>query len=166
MSATQKLAPWVEPIAAKYRDSHAQVVRTAGRLSADDLAKPSGDAGWTVRDELIHIAASLSDFATTLGAAVRGLHVDMSRFADIDASNASNLASRAGYSTDDVVRDVERDGRTVQELLAQLTPADESRQPDGVPFPLGRLLQGYAMHDPYHLGQIHAVLVSAMKETP
>jgi uncharacterized damage-inducible protein DinB len=153
-----KFAAWVQPIAAQYRDSNAETVRIAGQITADGLTKPTADSGWTVRDELVHIAASLSDFAGTFGAIVRRERVDMSRFADIDARNADNLASRSRCTTDDVAHDVERDGPAVQKLLTRLTDADQSRTPDGFPITLGQMLQGYAMHDQYHLGQIKTAL--------
>jgi uncharacterized damage-inducible protein DinB len=157
----QRFAAWVEPIAAQYRDGIAEGLRLARALRPEQLSLPSAeDAGWTVRDELVHMAASGGDFQRLLGAIVRGEQPDTSVFADTDARNARNLEARKAHSLEQVAAELEENGRVQQGLLAQLTDADESRTPDGMPFGLKDLLAGYGQHDAYHLAQIAAAIAA------
>jgi hypothetical protein len=156
--AKHAFAAWVEPFAASYRESRAQVVRLAHAASDSDLTRPSGDEGWTVREEFVHIAASEDDVIRTLGAVLRGEAVETSIFEDIDGRNARNLADRKDRPMPQIAADLERNGEALQELLAKLSAGDESRQPEGFPFPLRGLVEGYGMHEPYHLGQIRAAI--------
>jgi uncharacterized damage-inducible protein DinB len=153
-----KFAAWVEPFAKQYRENRADAIDLARSLSADALGRPTGDTGWSVREELVHIAASDSDFLRTLGAILRGENVDTSVFADIDARNARNLAECQGRSIEQVASDLEQNGEALQKLVAQLTDGDESRQPEGFPFPLRGLIEGYGMHEPYHVAQIRTAI--------
>jgi len=156
--ATRQFAAWVGPFAERYRESGAEAVRLARSLSDDELKKPTGNTSWFVRDELVHMAASGGDFLTTLGSVLRGDNVDTSVFADIDARNARNLEARRDRSMDEVASELENNDTALQNLLTQLTLEDEARKPAGMPFPLNQLLNGYAQHDPYHLGQIRDAL--------
>jgi uncharacterized damage-inducible protein DinB len=154
----RKVALWVEPIAAAYHDAHAEAIERARTLSDDDLEKPTGDSGWSVRDELAHMAASDADFIETLTALLNGERVDLSVFDKIDERNARNLASWSDRSRDDIATELERNGGKLQELLARFAAEDEERTPEGFPFPLAQMLQGYGMHHPYHLEQIAGAL--------
>lgn len=152
--AADKFAGWVESLAASYRVDNAEAVRLARSLSNDDLKRPTGDLGWTVREEIVHVAAADTDFTRMLGSIVGGGTPDIAVFADIDARNARNLAAWQGRSLEEIARELERGGQVMQALLARLTDADESRQPEGFPFPLNQLLSLYGQHGPHHLGQI------------
>jgi uncharacterized damage-inducible protein DinB len=156
--AKREFAAWVEPFAGRYRESRAQVLGLARSLGVADFAKSAGDEGWSVRDEFVHISASDADFIETLGALLRGGTVDTSIFADIDARNARNLAERKDRAMAQIAGDLHDSGEALQDLLAKLTADDESRQPAGFPFPLRGLVEGYGMHEPYHLGQIRAAI--------
>ena len=151
-------ASWVQPIAAGYHDAHVEAIDHARALSDEDLAKPTGDSGWSVRDELAHMAASDGDFVATLMALVNGERVDLSIFDKIDERNARNLTEWADRSREDIASELERNDGKLQQLLAQLTPEDGERTPEGFPFPLAKMLQGYGMHHPYHLEQIAGAL--------
>ncbi|MBI5288456.1 MAG: maleylpyruvate isomerase N-terminal domain-containing protein [Chloroflexi bacterium] len=158
MTAKQDFAAWVSPLAARDRDARAEAARLARSLSAGDLTKPTADAGWSVGDELKHMASSDPDFLKVLGAILGGEAVDMTVFADIDARNATHLAERRERSMDETATELEESGRSMGVLLARLTDEDESRQPEGLPFPLRALIDGYTMHAPYHVEQIKAAL--------
>jgi hypothetical protein len=153
-----KFAAWVEPIAVAYHDAHVEAIEHARALSDEDLAKPTGDSGWSVRDELAHMAASDGDFVETLKAVIDGKQVDLTVFDNIDERNARNLTVWADRSRKDIAKELERNDGKLQELLAQLKPEDETRTPAGFPFPLEKMLQGYGMHHPYHLEQIAGAL--------
>src|SRR5581483_9180931 len=143
-------AAWVAPHAAAYQQHRAEAARLARSLSPEQLARPAADAGWTVRDEILHIASSDPDFIGMLGPLVAGGTPDTSAFADIDARNARNLAAWANRSMAEAAEALERNGREIEALLAQLKDEDETRQPDGLPFPLGQIVMGYGMHAAYH----------------
>jgi uncharacterized damage-inducible protein DinB len=144
-------AAWVVPQVAAYREHRAEAARLARSLSADQLARPAADAGWTVRDELVHIASTDPDFVGMLRSLVAGGTPDTSAFADVDARNARNLAAWAERSMAYVADALERNGREIEALLARLTDEDERRQPDGIPFPLGQIVMGSGMHAAYHV---------------
>ena len=159
-----EFATWVQPIAASYHDAHLEAIQRARMLNAGELALPTGDRGWSVRDELAHMAASDEDFIATLGAVLDGKQVDFSVFADIDARNARNLDAWSTRSVEDIASALERSDAALQELLARLTPEDEQRTPEGFPFPLSQMLQGYGMHHPYHLEQISGALAGRAEQ--
>lgn len=151
-------AEWVEPLAVSYRENYAEVVRLARWLTDEQLSRPTGDEGWSVRTEVVHMAASDQDFANTLGAILDGRTPDLSIFVDIDARNARNLETWKERSIEDVAVALEKSGDVLQELLVRLGDEDETRQPDGMPFPLGQLIRGYGQHGPYHLGQMQRAI--------
>jgi hypothetical protein len=94
----------------------------------------------------------------TLGALVKGERVDLSVFDNIDERNARHLAGWVDRPREDIAAELERHDGELQALLAKLTPEDEKRTPEGFPFPLENMLQGYGMHHPYHLEQIAGAL--------
>jgi uncharacterized damage-inducible protein DinB len=126
----------------------------ARTVTEEQLSRPTGDEGWSVRKEFTHIAASDPDFVKTLRAILDGSTPDLSVFADIDARNARNLEAWKDRSMEEIADELERNGQVLQDLLARLTDDDEARQPEGMPFPLSGLINGYGQHGPYHLGQI------------
>jgi uncharacterized damage-inducible protein DinB len=158
MATEGEFATWVEPFAVAYREHRVDAVRAARAMSESDLDRPTGDEGWSVREEMLHIAASDGDFIGALSAIIAGGAPDMSLFADIDGRNARNLAAWQGRSMDEVATAYEKNGRALQGLLARLTDEDESRQPEGMPFAISQLIAGYGQHGPYHLGQVRQAL--------
>jgi uncharacterized damage-inducible protein DinB len=156
--ATQDFAAWVAPLAARDGESRAEAIRLARSLGERELAKPTGDTGWCVRDELAHMAGSDVDFLRALGALVCGEQADTSLFADIDARNARNLEARRGRSIGEIAGELEKSGGELRSLLGRLTPSDQSRQPEGFPFAVGALIDGYTQHGQYHVAQVRAAL--------
>jgi hypothetical protein len=104
------------------------------------------------------MAAADGDFVATLTALVNGERVDLSIFDNIDERNARHLSGWADRPRHDILADLERHDGALQSLLARLTPEDQARTPEGFPFPLAQMLQGYGMHHPYHLEQIAGAL--------
>jgi uncharacterized damage-inducible protein DinB len=155
---THSFAAWVEPLAASYRGNRAEVVQLARTLTEEQLSRPTGDEGWSVRKEVTHIAASDPDFVRTLNAILDGGTPDLSLFTDIDARNARNLEAWKDRSVEEIAGELESNGLALQDLLARLADDDEGRQPEGLPFPIGFLINGYGQHGPYHLGQIRQAI--------
>ena len=138
-----KFAAWVEPIAVAYHDAHVEAIERTRTLSDEELAKPTGDSGWSVRDELAHMAASDGDFVRTLSAVVSGGQVDLSIFDNIDERNARNLDQLG----DPLARRHRHGARAQRRQAAGAagtvdTPEDEARTPEGFPFPLAQMLAG------------------------
>jgi uncharacterized damage-inducible protein DinB len=155
---TPDFAAWVRPIAESYHDVHEEAIAHARTLPDEDLAKPTGDSGWSVRDELTHMAASDGDFVSTLASLVNGENVDLSVFDNIDERNARHLTAWADRPREEITAELERRDGELQGLLARLTDEDAQRTPEGFPFPLADMLRGYEMHGRYHLEQIAGAL--------
>jgi uncharacterized damage-inducible protein DinB len=154
-------AAWVEPLAARDRNARVEAVRLARSLDEASLKVETGDIGWSVRDELTHMAAADPDLVSLLRAILAGQRPDTSVFADIDARNAQHLDEYQGRAMSQIADELEHNQAALDELFAQLTDADEARQPVGMPFPLRQLIDGYSQHHPYHIDQIHAALVQS-----
>jgi uncharacterized damage-inducible protein DinB len=148
-------ADWVAPIAARHRDVRAETEQLAATLSPEQLARETSD-GWSIRDQFVHIATSEANVVRVLTAIARSETPDLSLFNDLDANNARTLAEQRDRPMDAVRADLAHRGRELQSALTQLTPEDQSRRFEGIPFPVGDLVAGYAGHEPYHLGQIQA----------
>jgi uncharacterized damage-inducible protein DinB len=151
-------AAWVEPLAARDRNARVEAVRLARSLDDASLKLETGDAGWSVRDELTHMAAADPDLVSLLRAILAGQRPDTSVFADIDARNAQHLDEYQGRAMSQIADELEHNQAALDELFAQVTDADETRQPVGIPFPLRRLIEGYSMHHAYHVQQIQNAL--------
>jgi len=158
---TQQFAAWVEPWAQSYSDVRREGAARARTATAAELSQATGDEGWTVREELLHLAASDTDFIDALGAMVDGRTPDTDVFIDIDARNKRNLAKWQSRSMEDVASALEHNIGTLHGLLGRLTADDERRRPDGIPLEIGQLVKGYGQHSPYHLAQIRDALARA-----
>jgi uncharacterized damage-inducible protein DinB len=156
-------ADWVAPIAARHRDVRAETEQLAATLSPEQLARETSD-GWSIRDQFVHIATSEANVVSLLRAIARSEAPDLSVFADLDAKNARTLAEMQGYPMDALRSDLAARGLELQDALAKLGADDEATQYEGMPFPLGQLVAGYAGHEPYHLDQIRAVVGDKQKE--
>ena len=150
-------APWVEPIAAKLRESRAQVAALARSIPAEAWSQPSPLPGWTYKDLLAHLAPT-EDFRTVLRAVVANEPVDASIFANVDARNAQQVEERRGHSVDELIAELEAGSEKTQELLSRLTEADESRRQADIPISLGEGLGIFSDHDQEHLPQLRAAL--------
>jgi uncharacterized damage-inducible protein DinB len=157
----RQFAAWVEPIAAQYRANRAESLQFARTLGAEQLVLPTGDTGWSVRDELVHIAGADPFFLRTAAAFARGEKVDVNEMMDIDGRNTREMGARAGRTLEEIATELESNGDALQELLATFTAEDESRVPEGFPVPFGRLVESYGGHERYHLGQIRAAIDGA-----
>ncbi len=156
--ATERFPAWIRPFVTRDRESRTEAALLARSLNEHELQEHTGDSGWCVRDELTHMVSADSDFIPLLRAILDGEHPDTSVFADTDARNEQHLEERRGRPIAETARELDENGNQLSEVFAQLTDADEIRQPEGFPFPLGGLIEGYSQHHQYHLGQIHKAL--------
>jgi len=156
--STRQAPAWAIGYAGGFVAARTEAASLACSVSDEQLRQPTGNAGWTLRDEFLHIASSEKDFMVALGTLVEGRTPDLSVFANIDERSARNLAAWRDRSMTEVADTLEQHAVALNELLARLDEADGTRQPEGMPFAIGEMVRGYAMHDGYHLGQIRAGL--------
>ena len=161
---TRTFAKWVEPIAAKLREERTQVVEYARSLPEEAWNRPCTDEGWTCKDVLAHIGKANDQlFQSILREVIAGRHIEQSVL-DIDThgDNERLVAERRDWPVAKVIAEVEEAGEEIQELLSQLTEADEGYRQDSPPFILAgfvRLVEGEG-HALEHLAQIRAALES------
>jgi hypothetical protein len=151
-------ADWVRPLVERDRAARVEAARIARTLHAAQLATSTGDTGWSVHDEFAHMTGADSTFGPVLATILAGRQPDLGVFADIDANNARMIELNRGRSASDMADDLDESGRMLAALFAKLTDGDEHRQPDGVPIPLGQMINGYSQHHAYHVGQVRAAL--------
>lgn len=148
-------ALWVEPIAAKLRESRAQVADLARSIPSGAWSQPSPLPGWTYKDLLAHLAAT-EDLRAVLRAVLANEPVDASVFGD--ARNAQQVEERRGCSVDELIAEVATGSEETQELLSRLTEADENRRQADIPISLREGLALFSDHDQEHLPQLRAAL--------
>lgn len=151
-------AGWASPLVTKDLGHRAEAVTLARTLDSTALARRTADDGWTVREELAHMASADADFIPRLAAMLDGEGVDMSVFAETDARNAQHLAERADQTAESIANELETNNRELETLYGRLTDEDAERQPPGLPFTLSALIAGYSQHGAYHVGQIQNAL--------
>ena len=156
---TATFASWVEPIARALADGRREVVEYARSLPAEAWDTPTDVDGWTCKDVLAHLAGDTGKITTSaMRGPVTGV-APVSTFADGgDTANARDIAERRGRSVEELLAEIEHDGRVWQELLAQLGDADEEATWPSFPVTLGAYLRLEATHDRQHLAQIRRAL--------
>jgi len=157
MRSQRAFAPWVEPIAALYRENRAALVAYARSLPGDAWSLPSPDAGWTCKDLLAHVAGDTTqNLHAALRAVIAGRPVPPELFSDIDARNARDVAERRNHSIQQLINELIAAGEETYRLLAKLTDSDEHRQEHGFRGALPDALRALASHDATHLDQLRA----------
>ncbi len=162
--ATKTFAPWVEPIAARLRESRGQIVEEARTLPPELWPTPSPLQGWTYKDLLAHLAGDTGKISSeAMRAAVSGRRGLASTFADGgDVWNARDVEERRASTVAELVAEIEADGEDWRELLSHLSEADEEAQWPGFPVRLGEYLRILAAHDSDHLAQLRTALDNIM----
>jgi uncharacterized protein (TIGR03083 family) len=157
---TRTFAPWVEPIAARVRESRAELLEFARSLSAEVWSQPSPNPGWSCKDLLAHVAGD-KGYIMILRAAVERTRLDPALFAEGegDRANARDVEARRGWSTEALIAEIESDGKERDELMSKLTDADRDLRQKEFPLSLGDVLEmGPGGHDHEHLEQLRAAL--------
>ena len=147
-------APWVEPIAAKLRQSRGETVNVAREIPADTWEMPSPNEGWTYRQLLGHLAVGDWVCQSILRAVVAGEPADLAMLAELDERNDRYRQEREGRSIEELILEVEAEGEDTQELLASLKEADENRRQADAPMSLGEYLGIFPSHDQEHLAHL------------
>lgn len=157
---SKAFAPWVEPIAAGLADGRQQVIEFARSLAADAWSRPSAADGWTNKDVLAHLAGDTGKVSlAVLRAAAGGRTLEHSGLADGgDALNARDVDERRDRSVDELMAEIEGDGREWQDLLSQLKETHQHLRWPGFPLSLGEYLLILLPHDREHLAQLRTAL--------
>jgi hypothetical protein len=152
-------ARWVEPIAERMQRTRASIVEFARALPAEAWALPSPNSGWTYHDLLAHLADDTDKNPhAALRAIADGRDIDRALFEDIDSRNAKGVVERRSHSIARLIEEIERDGGTMQRLLASIRDEDEHRTQPELRGTFGEFLRdGLAAHDALHLEQLRTV---------
>ena len=153
-------ASWVEPIAAKDRESRTELLELVHRLSPEDWERPSPLEGWTLKDLLAHLAGGTSkNFQTILEAVVGRQPVDPSVLADVDAKNKQDVEDRKDKSIGELVSEIQGEAEAIDLLLARLTEEDKDLRQGNIPMSLGEgLSQDPGGHYRTHLADFKEAL--------
>ncbi len=154
-------ASWVELVAARTRESRAQIVEVARSMPEQAWTIPSPNPGWSYRDLLVHLAVGDWVCQTVLEALTTDQPLNIGEVASLDwvsQGNAERLKERETHTIDKLIAEAEAEGEETQELLARLSVADESRTQEGAPVNLGDYLRGFPGHDGTHLAELRTAL--------
>ncbi len=156
---TRTFTPWVEPIAARVRESRAELLAFAGSQPPEMWSRPSPNPGWTCKDLLAHVAGD-KGYTMILRAAVERTRLDPALFAvDLDRANARDVEARRAGLIEELIAEIEADGEERDELMSKLTDADRDLRQKEFPLSLGEVLEmGPGRHDREHLDQLRAAL--------
>jgi len=162
---TLTFAAWVEPVAAELRQSRHEVVRAATQYLPEFWGWMSPLQGWTYKDLLAHLATGDWVMHTVLRAVIANEPVEVAKVTNLDwvaEGNARFLAERKERSPEELIAEVEAEGDETQELLSQLSEADEQLTQEGAPMSLSDYLRLFPGHDRAHLAQLRVALDSIM----
>ena len=158
--ADRTYASWVEPIAAKDRESRSELLELARKLSPGDWERPSPLPGWTLKDMLAHLAGGTGkNFQTILQAVVSRTPVDPAVLGDPEARNAQDVEDRKDKSVGELISEIRGEGEAISLLLARLTEDDKELRQDNIPMSLGEgLSQDPGAHYRTHLAHFREAL--------
>lgn len=162
---TRTFAAWVEPVATELRETRSQIARKANQIPDEVLALPSPLPEWSYKDLLAHLATGDWVCHVILRTIVANEVLDLGTVANLDwvaQGNAERLAERKERPAQELIAEVRSHSDETQELLAQLTDADEERTQEGAPMTLGQYLKGFPGHDRDHLAQLETALQNVM----
>jgi len=131
-------ASWVEPIAAKDRESRDELFAFVRRLTVEDWMRPSPMDGWTLKDLLAHLAGGTGkNFQTILEAVVGRQQVDPAVLDDPDERNRRDVEDRRDKSVGELLSEIKGEGEAIDLLLARLIEEDKDLRQDSIPVSLG-----------------------------
>jgi uncharacterized protein (TIGR03083 family) len=162
---TRTFAAWVEPVAAELRETRSQIVRKANQIPEEVWALPSPLPEWSYKDLLAHLATGDWVCHIILRTIMANEVLDLATVANLDwiaQGNTERLAERKERPAQELIAEVRSHSEETQELLAQLTDADEERSQEGAPMTLGQYLKGFPGHDRDHLAQLETALQNVM----
>jgi uncharacterized protein (TIGR03083 family) len=110
-------------------DARGAVLALVEGLSQADFARPTANAGWSVKDEIAHLASIEARIRLMLAAVLSGRAWSADR-AELDAFNAGCVEERRTWTAEAVIAELRTTGQETATLLAQLTPEQLDQQWD------------------------------------
>ncbi len=159
---SRSFTPWVQPIADELRQSRWEIARVARQVPPELWNVPSPLEGWSYRDLLAHLAVGDWVCQSILRAVIANERVDLAVLAQLNDRNEQYRREREGRSVDELIAEVEAEGEETQELLAGLSEEDEQRKQEDAPMSLGEYLRMFPDHDRDHLAQLRKALDNVM----
>ncbi len=158
--AERTYATWVEPIAAKDRESRDELLEFARSLKAEDWERASPLPGWTLKDLLAHLAGGTGkNFQTILEAVISRQSVDPAVLADPDERNQRDVEERKDSSVGELISEIETEAAAIDLLLSKLTEEHKDLRQDNIPMSLGEgLSQDPGGHYRTHLADFKAAM--------
>ena len=147
----------IEKLKHALEESHAELVALAQRLSAEDLARPSPNEGWTVKDLLVHLATAEPGLQNVARGMLRGENVVPADF-DLDRWNQRAVAKRRDATVAELIEQFRTNRQRTLELLATIAPEElvgrRGRHPAGMDVNLADLFRIMALHERRHIEDI------------
>ncbi len=159
---TRTFAPWVQPVANELRQGRWEIARVARQVPPELWTMPSPLEGWTYKDLLAHLAVGDWVCQSILRAVVANERADLAILAQLNGRNEQYRREREGRSVDELIAEVQSEGEETQELLAGLSEEDEQRKQEDAPMSLGEYLRMFPSHDRGHLAQLKTALDNVM----
>ena len=107
------------------RESHARIIRTVGRLTDDDMRRPSLLPGWTVGHVLTHLARNAEGHTRRLEGALQG--EELPRYPGGPSQRDADIQAGAGRPAGAIVRDLQESQATLE---ATMTRSQEAGWPN------------------------------------
>jgi uncharacterized protein (TIGR03083 family) len=153
-------APWVRSLAIALEKDRRAVLELARAAAGDFWDRPSTVEGWTNKHVLAHLAGGNDQLVQQLlRAVVHGEALDPGlQSVDTDAENAKRIEERLGWTVDQLIAELERDGAEVQDLLSRLSEEQRHVRQPGFALTVGQFLKivERERHDLLHIAQFRA----------
>ncbi len=158
--ADRMYASWVEPIAAKDRESREKLLDLVRRMLPEDWERASPLPGWTLKDLLAHLAGGTGrNYQQILEAVISRTPVDPAVLGDAEARNAQDVEDRKDMSVGELISEIQGEAEAIDLLLSKLTDAHKDLRQDNIPMSLGEgLSQDPGGHYREHLAHFKEAL--------
>jgi hypothetical protein len=121
--------------------------------------QPSSLEGWTYKDLLAHLAASVRYLRSFVKAVIEEERVSLEIFSEVDEYNHRDVEERKDTSVEDLTEELERAGEEMQTLLTRLSSKHERLRFADDSLSVGEFLgRSPGGHDLVHLAQLRTAL--------
>jgi uncharacterized protein (TIGR03083 family) len=106
-------------------EAHGELLRAFDTLDPADLAKPTPNEGWTVRDNFAHLATIEGRQRAQIRCAVDGTPYAAGE--DVDSFNARMVEERRGWTVQQLRADLQREHAATEAVVGSLGGGDLER---------------------------------------
>lgn len=118
-----------QQLLAEATDARDAVLALVEGLSEADFSRPTVNAGWSVQDEIAHLASIEARIRLMLTTVLGGGAWSADR-AELDAFNARCVEERRAWTPDAVIAELRETGQETASLFERLTPEQLDQQWD------------------------------------